>query len=64
VLAGLGVGSVSVAAGAVEAVRGALRTVTSEQAKEIAAEVLAAASSTDAKKTAHDALARAVSGPR
>jgi Phosphoenolpyruvate-protein kinase (PTS system EI component in bacteria) len=56
VLAGLGVGSVSVAAGAVEAVRGALRTVTSEQAKEIATEVLAAASSTDAKKTAHDAF--------
>ncbi len=64
VLAGLGVGSVSVAVGAVEAVRGALRTVTSEQAKEIATEVLAAASSTDAKKTAHDALARAVSGSR
>ena len=61
VLAGLGVTSVSVASGAVESVRGALRTVTSEQAQQIAAEVLTATSSVEAKKTAHDALSLAVS---
>ena len=61
VLAGLGVGSVSVAAGAVESVRDALRTVTAVQAEKIAAGVLTATSAGEAKQHATEALARLVS---
>jgi len=60
VLAGLGVSSVSVAAGAVESVRDALRSVTGAQAETIAAGVLPATSSAEAKQQATEALARLV----
>ena len=61
VLAGLGVGSVSVAAGAVESVRDALRTVTMEQARAIAVEALGGSSASETKKNATEAVSRAVS---
>ena len=60
VLAGLGVSSVSVAAGAVESVRDALRSVTGAQAQTIAAGVLPATSSSEAKQHATESLARLV----
>ena len=56
VLAGLGVGSVSVAAGAVESVRDALRTVTQEQAEAIAHVALQATASAEAKRLANKSL--------
>ena len=56
VLAGLGVGSVSVAAGAVQSVRDALRSVTPEQAEAIAHVALQATASAEAKRLASKSL--------
>ena len=56
VLAGLGVGSVSVAAGAVQSVRDALRSVTLEQAEAIAHVALQATASAEAKRLASKSL--------
>ena len=58
VLAGLGVSSVSVAAGAVESVREALQSVTSDTAEHLARNTLEATSPGEAKARASEALAK------
>ena len=57
VLAGLGVSSVSVAAGAVESVREALQSVTNDTAEHVARNTLEATSPGEAKARASEALA-------